>query len=76
MTEGSTFTFSKREFFLSKLDETIRLWAHGFGQGSFYFTVNDGVPNLQFGLHVDLEDDAVPAQDPQHYQKRVCGPAQ
>ena len=38
--------------------------------------MNDGVPNLQFGLHVDLKDDAVLAQDPQHDQKRVRGPAQ
>ena len=57
MTEdaaSSTFSFAKREFLLSKLDEIIKLWARGIGQGSFYFTVNDGNPNLQFGLHVDL----------------------
>ena len=76
MTECSTFTFGKREFLLFKLDETIQLWARGFGQGSFNFTVNDGVPDLQFGLHADLEDNAVPAQDPQHDQKCVRGPAQ
>ena len=82
MTEdaaSSTFSFAKREFLLSKLDEIIKLWARGIGQGSFYFTVNDGNPNLQFGLHVDLEDDPVPVlQDPQHQykQKRVRGPAQ
>ena len=76
MTESSSnFTFEKRKFLLTKLDEIIKLWARGYGQGSFYFTVNDGDPNLQFGLHVDLEDD--PAPGPEHHlHKRVCGPAQ
>ena len=56
---ASTFSLNKRLFLLSKLDEVIQLWARGVGQGSFYFTVNDGIPNLQTGLLVGLEDDPV-----------------
>jgi hypothetical protein len=47
MTESAittSFSFPKIEFLNSKLDEVIKLWARGFGQGSFYFTVNDGTP--------------------------------
>ena len=54
---SSSFSPDKRQFLLSKLDEIIKVWSHGVGKGSFYFTVNDGVPNLQTGLEVGLEDD-------------------
>ena len=63
MTESaitSSFSFPKREFLHSKLDEVIKLWARGFGQGSFYFTVNDGTPTLQCGLLLELEDEPEP----------------
>ena len=79
---SSSFTFEKRVFLLSKLDEIIKLWARGSGQGSFYFTVNDGIPNLQLGLLIDLEDDPVPSpeqqshEDHKHRPRRHRGPAQ
>ena len=85
----TAFSAEKRIFLLSKLDEVIKLWERGYGQGSFYFTVDNGVPSLHTGLQVGLEDDHVPDlqqpqpchqgfQDPhsQTRKKRVRGPAQ
>ena len=87
----TAFSAEKRIFLLSKLDEVIKLWERGYGQGSFYFTVDDGVPSLHTGLQVGLEDDPVPdlqqplpqpchqgSQGPhsQTRKKRVRGPAQ
>ena len=69
MTSTTTsFTFPKREFLHSKLDEVIQLWARGFGQGSFYFSVNDGTPSLQCGLQLELEDGPEPGSHHPHQQ--------
>jgi len=69
----SSFSFEKRHFLLSKLDEIIQLWDRGFGHGSFYFAVNDGVPYLQTGLELELEDDHhLPHSQTQHHVSQPC----
>ena len=78
----STFTFKKRFFLLNKLDEVIKLWACGSGQGSFTFIVKDGNPSLPYGIQLDMQDvsRSVPVQ-PQHvhlqhpFRPRHRGPA-
>ena len=52
----SSFTFSKREFLHYKLDEIIKMWQRGLGQGSFAFNVDDGTPDFQCGIHLDFDD--------------------
>ena len=68
---ASTFTHKKRIFLLSKLDETIKLWACGSGQGSFTFSVKNGKPSLQCDLHLEMLDVAgsVPVQPQYHHQQ-------
>ena len=72
----SSFTHQKRLFLLNKLDEVLKLWASGSGQGCFNFGVKNGNPTLQYNLQLDMEDlcGTVPA----HYQPpqpRHRGPA-
>ena len=63
---NSPFTFPKRNFLHSKLDEILRLWHRGSGQGSFFFSINDGEPSLQFAINLDFEDVSV-QETPQHH---------
>ena len=65
-TTVTTFSFTKRDFLHSKLDEVLRLWHRGSGQGSFTFNINDGDPTFQFGLHLDFEDGS--GSEPTHHQ--------
>ena len=53
---ASTFSLDKRNFLHRQLDEVIRLWVRGSGQGSFSLTINDGTPKLQFGIRLGFED--------------------
>ena len=55
-TTTTTFSHKKRVFLLTKLDEVIKLWASGEGQGSFNFSVQNGTPSLQCGLQLDMAD--------------------
>ena len=74
MTDPSTnspFTVPKRNFLHSKLDEVLRLWHRGSGQGSFSFAIHDGEPSFQFAINLDFQDVSVPEpsqhqQPPQH----------
>ena len=86
MVATSSFTNQKRLFLLNKLDEIIKLWASGSGQGSFNFTVKNGTPNLQCGIQLEMEDVRVRVADPVHpyqhnahhhqaVQRRRRGPA-
>ena len=66
-SSNSSFSFIKRSFLHSKLDEVLRLWHRGSGQGSFVFAINDGEPNFQFAINLDFEDVSVPEpSQPQH----------
>ena len=56
----SSFSFLKRNFLHNKLDEVLRLWHRGSGQGSFFFAINDGEPSFQFAINLDFEDVSVP----------------
>ena len=71
---GVKFSPEKRQFLLCKLDEIIKLWARGVGQGAFYFTVNDGVPNLHTVLEAGLEDDPSQETPLQHQHVPVPQP--
>jgi hypothetical protein len=54
---NTTFTFHKRNFLHSKLDEVILLWHRAFGQGSFSFSVSEeGNTDFQFGIQLDFDD--------------------
>ena len=53
---SSSFTHKKRLFLFNKLDEVLKLWASGSGQGSFNFTVKNENPTLQYNLQLDMED--------------------
>ena len=67
----TTFSFPKRDYLHAKLDEILRLWHRGSGQGSFSFNVSDGDPNFQFGIQLDLEDGSgseLPQNQNQPYQ--------
>ena len=66
MVASSSFTHHKRLFLLNKLDEIIKLWASGSGQGSFSFNVKNGTPNLQCGIQLEMEDVRVFVADPVH----------
>ena len=69
----SSFTPEKRQFLLTKLDDIIKLCPRGNGQGYFYFTVSEGMPNLQTGLEIGLEDDPLQQPPPPQHQ-HVPGP--
>ena len=66
---NSSFTFPKRNYLHSKLDEILRLWHRGSGQGSFSFAINDGEPSFQFAINLDFEDVSVtePSQPGCHH---------
>ena len=72
MTSPTTtnFSYPKREFLHSKLDEVLRLWHRGSGQGTFHFTVNDGTPNFQSGISLDFEDFSGPEPHQQSSQRQ------
>ena len=54
----TSFSFIKRNFLHSKLDELIHLWHRASGQGSFLFSVDsDGQTNFQFGIQLEFEED-------------------
>ena len=78
---SSSFTFPRREFLHRQLDEVIRLWHRGSGQGTFFFSVNEGNPNLQYGIQLDFTEIPVPGdlQHPQHHPHKAAarrrGPA-
>ena len=84
-TNTTRFTQQKRLFLLNKLDEVIKFWACGSGHGSFSFTIKNGIPSLQCGLKLNLQDVAgidpvLPHQQhhPQHdavHRRRHKGPA-
>ena len=61
----SIFSQDKRNFIHKQLDEVIFLWARGTGQGTFVFTINDGIPELQLGIQLGLED------APGHHQQQL-----
>ena len=65
----SSFSLDKRNFLHKQLDEIIRLWARASGQGSFSFTVNDGTPELQFGIQLGFED--APLQEAHHHPQQL-----
>ena len=73
---SATFSLPKRDFLHSKLEEIIRLWARGSGQGTFYLSVIDGVPDFQCGIHLDFSDVSVPehSHQPAHQPHHHCGP--
>ena len=69
----ATFTNLKRNFLHHKLDDIIHLWARGSGQGTFFLSVSDGVPNFQCGLNLDFLDrdcGSVPDPPKQAFQQR------
>jgi hypothetical protein len=77
-----SFTHKKRIFLLNKLDEVIKIWASGSGQGSFSFTVENGTSSLQYGLQLEMQDvgGAEPAHVPHEpvahgHRRRHRGPA-
>ena len=51
-----SFSNEKRNFLHAKLDEIIRLWYQNAGQGYFNLVVNDGEPEFQCGVHLDMCD--------------------
>ena len=61
---NTTFSLPKRDFLHSKLDEIIRLWHRGSGQGTFFFSVSDGNTNFQSGIQLDF--DQVSDEPPHH----------
>ena len=68
------------EFLHRQLDEVIAIWARGSGQGKFQLTVAEGVPDLQFGIHLNFQDAPLhkPHHNPHqhhHHTKRRRGPA-
>ena len=66
MTNTSTsFSLQKRGFLHTKLDEILRVWDRGLGKGSFFFSINNGLPDFQFGLQLDLLDVSGPTQPSQ-----------
>ena len=82
-SSSTSFSFPKRDFLHSKLDEIIRLWHRGVGRGSFFLSISDGTPTFEHGLRLGLEDG--PASEPSHHQqphhlppnhRRRRGPAQ
>ena len=68
----SNFSHQKRVFLLNKLDEVIKLWASGSGQGSFSFSVDNGTPNLKYGLQLGMLDVVVPTHR-QHQRAAAHG---
>ena len=62
-----SFTPAKRQFLLT-MDV-----AGGHGQGYFYFTISGGMPNLQTGVEIGLEDDPLQQPPPPQHQ-HVPGP--
>ena len=56
VNSARNFSHQKRIFLLNKLDEVIRIWASDTGSGSFSFSVKDGVPCLQFGVQLEMQD--------------------
>ena len=71
----TTFSFPKRDYLVhAKLDEILRLWHRGSGQGSFSFNISDGNPNFQFGLQLDLEDGSG-SELPQHQNQPYQSPS-
>ena len=70
----ASFTQLKRNFLHHKLDDIIHLWARGSGQGTFFLSVSDGVPNFQCGLNLDfLDRDCGSAPDPPKQAVRQRG---
>ena len=65
--DQSIFSQDKILFLHQKLDDVLHLWARKSGSGSFHFTVNNGLPNLQFVLDLGMEN-AV-ASRPNHRQE-------
>ena len=65
-----SFSQEKRNYLHSKLDEVLRLWYRNAGQGYFNLAINDGVPEFQFGVYLDmgdgLHDNQEHSQPPQH----------
>jgi hypothetical protein len=57
---ATPFTQDKRNYLHSRLDEVIRLWFRNTGQGYFNLVVNDGEPEFQYGVHLDLCDGLQP----------------
>ena len=69
----ASFTQLKRNFLHHKLDDILHLWARGSGQGAFFLSVSDGVPNFQCGLNLDFLDrdcGSVPDPPKQAFQQR------
>ena len=55
-----SFSNDKRNFLHEKLDEILRLWFRNAGQGYFNLVVNDGEPEFQYGVHLDMCDGLQP----------------
>ena len=66
----ATFSLEKRIFLHQQLNDILHLWARSSGQGSFYLSINDGTPNFQFGLHLDLMDRDSSVPEPPHQPKQ------
>ena len=80
MTKSNTFHQLKREFLHRQLDEVIAIWARGSGQGKFKLSVDEGIPDLQFGIQLNFQDAPLhkPPHNPHehpHKTKRRRGPA-
>ena len=60
---------------MNKLDEVIKIWASGSGQGSFSFSVDNGTPSLKYGLQLGMQDVSVPTRVQHHRGRRHRGPA-
>ena len=72
-----SFSNDKRNYLHSKLDEILRLWYRNAGQGYFNLVVNDGEPDFQYGVYLDMRDGLqpehhhqppLPRQPPHHGQ--------
>jgi hypothetical protein len=55
-----SFSNDKRNYLHEKLDEILRLWYRKAGQGYFNLVVNDGKPEFQYGVHLDMCDGLQP----------------
>ena len=56
MVYNMAFSHEKRHYLHAKLDEVLHLWYRNAGQGYFNLVVNNGKPEFQFGVHLDMND--------------------
>ena len=72
---NSTLSQDKVLSLHQKLDDVLHLWARKSGSGSFHFTVNNGLPNLQFvpdlGMENAVASRATHHQHHEHHKVKV-----